>query len=54
MEKLDSMILHRVTWLSAKSGVSSQTARVFAVILPASVSSPYLDVASNCEQQSRT
>ena len=54
MEKLDNTILHRFMCLSAKSGVSFQTARAFAVILYDSYSATYLDVASDCEQQSKT
>ena len=41
-------------YLSTKSGVSFQTAWAFAVILAASFSATYLDVASDCEQQSKT
>ena len=54
MEKLDDRFLHLVMYLSAKSGVSFQTARTFAVILPASLSARYLNVASDYAQQSTT
>ncbi len=52
MEKLDNRVLHLMMYLSAKSSVSFQTARAFAVILPASLSAKYLNVASDYEQQS--
>ena len=42
MEKLADRVLHRVMYLSTKSGISFQTTRA------------HLDVASNCEQQSKT
>ena len=53
MEELDSRSLHRIMCLSTKSGVSCQTAQAFAIILSASLSVTYLDMASNCEWQSR-
>ena len=49
-EKLDNRLLHLVMYLSTKSSVSFQTARAFAVILPASLSVRYLNVASDYEQ----
>ena len=54
MEKLDNRILHLVMYLSTKSDVSFQTAQAFAIILAASLLATYLDVASDCEQQSNT
>ena len=50
MEKLE----HLVMYLSTKSGVSFQTAWTFVVIIAASFSATYLDVASDCEQQNKT
>ncbi len=47
MEKLDK-VLHLVMHLPTKSGISFQTAWAFAVILAASLSAAYLDVASEC------
>ena len=41
-------------YLSIKSGVSFQTTRAFIVVLAASLSAKYLDVASDCGQQSTT
>ena len=52
MEKLDTRVLHLVMYLCTKSGVFFQTAWAFAVILAALVT--YLNVASDCEQQSRS
>ena len=52
MEKLGNRVLHLVMYFSTKSGVSFQTARVFAAILPALLSTRYLNVASDYEQQS--
>ena len=54
METLNNRVLHLVMYLSTKSGVSFQTTRAFAVILVALLSATYLDVASDCEQQSKT
>ena len=54
MDKLDNRVLHLVMYLSTKSRVSFQTARAFAVILLASLSARYLNVASDYEQQSMT
>ena len=54
METLDNRVLHLVMYLSTKSNVSFQTARAFAIILPASLSGRYLHVASEYEQQSTT
>ena len=47
MEKLDNRVLHLVMCLPAKFSISFQTARAFAVNLPASLSAKYLNVASN-------
>ena len=41
-------------YLSTKSDVSFQTARAFAIILAALLLVTYLNVASDCEQQSKT
>ena len=41
-------------YLPTKSGVFFQTAWAFAIILAALLSAIYLDVASDCEQQSKT
>ena len=49
MEKLDNKVLHLVMNLSTKSGISFCTAEVVALILAASLSATYLDVASDCE-----
>ena len=54
METLDNRVLHLVMYLSTKSSVSFQTAQAFAVILPASLSARYLNVASDYEEQSMT
>ena len=54
MEKLDNLVLRLVMYVSTKSGISFQTAWAFAVILAASLSATYLNVASDCEQQSKT
>ena len=54
METLNNRVLHLVMYLSTKSGVSFQTTRAFAVILVALLSATYLDVASDCEQQSKS
>ena len=48
MEKLDNRALHLVMYLSAKSGVSIQTALAFAVILAASLSATYVSQCSKC------
>ena len=50
---LHNRVLHVVMYLSTKSGISFQTARVFAIILEALLSVTYHDVASYCEQQSK-
>ena len=59
MEKLHNsyiinMVLHLMMYLSTKSGVAFQTTQAFAVILAALLLMTYLDVASDCEQQSKT
>ena len=54
MEKLDNRVLHLVMYASTKSGVSFQTTRAFAIILVASLSATYLNIASDCKQQSKT
>jgi len=53
-KKLDNRSLHLAMYLSTKSGISFQTARAFAIILTASLLATYLDVESDCEQQSKT
>ena len=53
MEKLDIRVLHLVMYLSTKSGISFQTAQAFAVILVASLSATYIDVACEYKQQSK-
>ena len=54
VEKLHTMVLHLVMYLSTKSGISFQTARVFVIILAALLLVTYLNVASDYEQQSKT
>ena len=54
METLNNRVLHPMMYLFTKSGVSFQTTRAFAVILVALLSATYLDVASDCEQQSKS
>ena len=52
MEKLDNKVLRLVMYLSTQSGISFQTARAF--FLAASLSETYFNVASDCEEQSKT
>ena len=47
MEKLDNRGLHLVMYASTKSGVSFQTTRALAIILAASLSTTYLNIASD-------
>ena len=47
MEKLYNKVLHLVMYLPTKSAISFQTAWAFAVILAASLSAAYLNVASD-------
>ena len=54
MEKLDNRVLHLVMYASTKSGVSFQTTRALAIILVASLSATYLNIANDCKQQSKT
>ena len=54
MEKLNNKVLHLVMYLSTKSSIFFLIARAFAVILPASLSARYLNVASDYEHQSTT
>ena len=44
------IVLHPVMYLSTKSSIFFPTARAFAVILPASLSARYLNVASDYSQ----